>query len=101
VIVAHTGDGLSPYELYTLLGDRRPTRIPDLLAKAAVRAAAVYNPGWGRRAEVLLFGQRVAPTWLDRQLRPDVDREAWRRLGVDVRAGDHVGHREPSAGERE
>ncbi len=87
VVVAHTGDGLSPYELSSLLGGRRPLRLPDVVARAAVRVAALRHPGWGRRAEVLLFGQPVATTWLDRQLPAEADAEAWRRLGREVRGG--------------
>ena len=87
VIVAHTGDGLLPYELSSLLGGRAPLRLPDLVARAAVRAAGLRHPGWGRRAEVLLFGQPVAPTWLARQLPPAADAETWRRLGREVRGG--------------
>jgi nucleoside-diphosphate-sugar epimerase len=87
MIVAHTGDGLSPYELCSLLGGRRPHRVPNVLARAAVRVAALRHAGWGRRAEVLLFGQPVASTWLGRQLPPEADAEAWRRLGREVRGG--------------
>ena len=88
VVVAHTGDGLSPYELCSLLGGRRPLRLPNAVARTVVRAAALRHAGWGRRAEVLLFGQHVGPTWLDRQLRPTADTaEAWQRLGREVRGG--------------
>jgi nucleoside-diphosphate-sugar epimerase len=87
VLVAHTGDGLSPYELSWLLGGRRPL-LPNAVARTAVRAAGLRHAGWGRRAEVLLLGQRVGPTWLGRELRPTADAEdAWRRLGREVRSG--------------
>lgn len=98
VIVAHTGSGLTPYDLSSLLGDHRPLRVPNVLARVAVRAAALYRPGWGRRAEVLLFGQRVAPTWLEAQLPVRASHESWRRLGREVRASGSVPDHEPAAG---
>jgi nucleoside-diphosphate-sugar epimerase len=91
-IVLQPPSGMTTGRLLRLLGGREPRRIPDRLARAAVRGVYAYG-GLGRhagaharRVEMLLFGRRQEPGWLAGQgavapLRP----QAWQRLAQSRR----------------
>lgn len=69
-VVIHPWEGLTTADLLTALGGRAPRRLPKLLARAAVKATyslSVVVPQLrpnARRADMMLFGQGQAPSWL-------------------------------------
>jgi len=85
-IVLQPWEGLTTGELVRLLGRREPLHLPGELARGIV--ASTYSlgrcSGWAtgvaRRLEMMWFGQRQQPGWLDPRWEPPYGREAWKDL---------------------
>lgn len=91
-VVHHPWQGLTTSDLLRLLGGREPTRIPEPVARAllrAGRAAAKVVTGLDphvRRVEMAWFGQRQAESWLTvRGWTPVTTASDWAQLGRDLR----------------
>ena len=83
-VVLQPAEGLTTADLVRVLGNREPRRIPEVIARLAVTGAysgsrlGVANPAWGRRLEMLWFGQEQVPGWLtSRGWKPIVGIEGW------------------------
>jgi UDP-glucose 4-epimerase len=85
-VVLQPWEGLTTAELVRLLGGREPRHVPELAARAAV--ASGYRvarwssgaAGTARRLEMMWFGQRQEPGWLDDRWRPPHGHDAWKEL---------------------
>lgn len=85
-VVLQPWEGLTTAELVRLLGGREPRHVPEFVARAAVASgyrAARWSGGAAgtvRRLEMMWFGQRQEPGWLDARWRPPYGHEAWKEL---------------------
>jgi UDP-glucose 4-epimerase len=85
-VVLQPAEGLTTSELVRLVGGREPAHVPVPVARGLVRVAilAGYFAGaaaaTGRRIEMLWFGQRQGPSWLDGRWQAPVGLDGWRRL---------------------
>lgn len=91
-IVAHPSEGLTTAGLIVALGHRRPLLLPVALSRAVgflLRALARAVPplrSTVRRAELLLFGQHQADSWLSTSgWRPPVGLVGWSALGREFK----------------
>lgn len=91
-IVHHPSEGLTTQGLLNALGGRSPRRVPQPLARSALRAlylgarARSGLEGQARRLEVLWFGQDQAPSWLNEKgWEPPYRIDRWEELGRQVR----------------
>ena len=99
-VVIHPWEGLTTATLMELLGGgRQPRRIPEPVARLAVRGArATLGRVRGRgadirRIEMLWFGQHQVESWLTRQgWSPPVGVEGWRQLAEQTRPPHEVRH---------
>jgi nucleoside-diphosphate-sugar epimerase len=88
-VVAHPSEGLTVASLMDFLGGRQPRRIPRWLARIGTwtldrlgRHIPVVAAN-ARRAEMILFGQGQADSWLTAAgWRPPQGVEGWRALGA-------------------
>jgi nucleoside-diphosphate-sugar epimerase len=86
-VVLQPWEGLTTAGLVRLVGGREPRHVPEPIARGAVasgyRAAqwAAGAAGVARRLEMMWFGQRQEPGWLDTRWRPPHGHEAWKELG--------------------
>jgi nucleoside-diphosphate-sugar epimerase len=85
-VVLQPGEGLTTAELVRLVGGHEPHHVPVPLARALVAAVTLAGQAsgevaaMGRRVEMLWFGQRQGPSWLDGRWQPPVGLDGWRRL---------------------
>jgi nucleoside-diphosphate-sugar epimerase len=83
-LVLQPAEGFSTESFLRTLGaGRRPRRIPRGAASAAVGAMHLRqaSAGWARRLEMLWFGQRQRPVWLEETgFRGPFDRAGWAEL---------------------
>ncbi|MCD4523762.1 NAD(P)-dependent oxidoreductase [Nocardioides sp. cx-173] len=85
-VVLQPWEGLTTAGLVRVLGDREPRHVPEALAqrilalgfRAGTRSGRVA--GLTRRLEMMWFGQRQAPGWLDTRWRPPYGHDAWKEL---------------------
>lgn len=94
-IVIHPWEGLTSQDVMSLLGGKRPLVLPRPLARGVCRALEVVGmkapavAANARRVEMLWFGQEQAVSWLTTAgWQPPHGIEAWRELGIAVRAGE-------------
>ena len=73
-------------ELVRLVGGREPVHVPEAVARAIVRGAAVLGrvsgpaAALGRRIDMLWWGQGQVAGWLADRWTAPLGHEAWRRL---------------------
>lgn len=85
-VVLQPWEGLTTADLVRLLGGREPRHIPEPVARAVVRSGYLgarrsgRAAGIARRVEMMWFGQRQEPGWLDTRWRPPHGSEAWKEL---------------------
>jgi nucleoside-diphosphate-sugar epimerase len=85
-VVLQPWEGLTTSELVRLLGGREPRHIPEPIARAAVTSGyrvARWSGGAvgaARRLEMMWFGQRQAPGWLDERWCPPHGHDSWKEL---------------------
>jgi nucleoside-diphosphate-sugar epimerase len=85
-VVLQPWEGLTTAGLVRLLGGREPKHIPETIARPVV--ASGYRvarwsggaAGVARRLDMMWFGQRQEPGWLDAHWRPPYGPEAWKEL---------------------
>ena len=90
--VTHPWEGLTTGDVLELLGERTPRRVPRPLARTLVGMLGTAGrlvprlAGQARRLDMLWFGQRQAPSWLESAgWSPPRSRDAWAELGRAVR----------------
>lgn len=91
-IVHHPSEHMTTAGLLTALGGKRPRSLPAPVANAIVLAANTLTKTLiparqadARRVELLLLGQRQAPSWLDSAgWKPELGKEAWLHLGEQI-----------------
>lgn len=90
-VVLQPWEGLTCTKLLQLLGEREPAHLPEGAARAALSVFKAverrhgFLPGVRRRLEMMWWGQRQQPGWLDFQgWRPVVGEEGWRALGANL-----------------
>lgn len=88
-VVLQPWEGLTCAKLLRLLGEREPKHLPEGAARVALSVFKAVErrhgllPGVRRRLEMMWWGQRQQPGWLDFQgWRPAVGEEGWRALGA-------------------
>ncbi len=85
-VVVQPWEGLTTGELVRVLGGREPRHVPESFARGFVAAAfqlarlSTGAAGTARRLEMMWFGQRQEPGWLDARWRPSQGLGAWREL---------------------
>lgn len=85
-VVLQPWEGLTTAGLVRLLGGREPRHVPETLARALVESAHRVGSSWGgaagyaRRLEMMWFGQRQEPGWLDSRWSPPRGHGAWKEL---------------------
>ena len=85
-VVLHPSEGLTTAELVRLVGGREPVHVPEAVARAIVRGAAVLGrvsgpaAALGRRIDMLWWGQGQVAGWLADRWTAPLGHEAWRRL---------------------
>lgn len=85
-IVLQPWEGLTTSDLVRLLGGREPRHIPEPVARAAVASGyriahwSGRSAGVARRLDMMWFGQRQQPGWLDARWRPPYGHEAWKEI---------------------
>jgi nucleoside-diphosphate-sugar epimerase len=90
-IVAHPSEGMTTANLMRYLGGREPHQIPRWLARTGTVALELLGRALpsvaanARRAEMILFGQGQAPSWLTAAgWVPPQGKDAWRALGSAI-----------------
>jgi dTDP-4-dehydrorhamnose reductase len=85
-IVLQPSEGMTTADLVRVLGGREPRRVPVRLARGLVAGGHLVGArvpavaGMTRRVEMLWFGQRQSPGWLDARWTPVAGPEKWKDL---------------------
>lgn len=85
-VVLQPWEGLTTGELVRVLGGQEPRHVPESVARSVVAAGfrltrlSAGAAGAARRLEMMWFGQRQEPGWLDARWRPSRGLDAWREL---------------------
>lgn len=94
-VVHHPSEGLTTEGVMAYLGGRPPRYLPRAVARAFVDGLRMGTSCFprltpnARRLQMLLFGQRQAPSWLSQHgWVPPFGPEAWLTLGADLAASD-------------
>ena len=93
-VVIHPWEGLTSVDVMELLGGKRPVVLPRGLARGVCQALELVGrrvsvvAANARRVEMLWFGQNQAGSWLTSAgWTPPFGKDAWRKLGDDIRGG--------------
>ena len=85
-VVLQPWEGLTTGDLVRVLGGQEPRHVPESLARGVVAAGfrlarlSAGVAGTARRLEMMWFGQRQEPGWLDARWHPSQGHSAWRAL---------------------
>lgn len=104
LIVHHPWEGITASQLLKLLGGKEPRKLPASVLRIATMGASVLGglssrvAAQARRAELLLFGQKQAPSWLtEAGLEVDSTGQQWIDLGVKIKEDSSGGATDHSA----